>query len=84
MEPNTVRFLVWLAVVAITWVSARAVIAVLKSDSPDNTKATWIAAIVCTPLLGAVAYWLLSGGFEFSKGTPEEREALLKNRLNKE
>jgi hypothetical protein len=83
MEPNTVRFLIWLAAVAITWISARAIVAVLRSESPDNSKATWIAIIVCTPILGAIAYSLLSGGSEFSKSTPEEREALLKSRLNR-
>jgi hypothetical protein len=42
-----------------------------------------VAVIVCAPVVGAVAYWLVSGGSEFAKGTPEEREALLKSRLNK-
>ena len=83
MEPNIVRFLIWLAAVAITWVSALAVISILKSESSDNTKAIWIAVVVCTPVVGALAYWLFSGGIEFSKGTPEEREALLKSRLNR-
>jgi hypothetical protein len=83
MEPNTVRFLVWLAAVAVTWISSRAIVTLLKSEAPDNSKATWLAIIICTPVVGAIAYWLLSGGSEFARGTPEDREALLKNRINR-
>ena len=84
MEPTTLCFLVWLAAIGVTWISARAILSTLKSELSENTKATWIAFIVCTPIIGAVTYWLFSGGPEFTKNTPEEREAALKRRLNQD
>jgi hypothetical protein len=83
MEPNFVRILIWLGAVAVVWISARAIVSLLGSDASGNSKATWIALIVCAPIIGPVAYWLCSGGIEFSNGTPAEREALLKARINK-
>jgi hypothetical protein len=83
MEPITVRILLWLAAFVIAWFAARAALSVLKSEKSDSAKATWIAIIVCTPIIGPIIYWLCTGGDEFSKESPEAREALLKARLNR-
>lgn len=83
MEPNLVRILIWLGAVAVVWISARAIVSLLESGASANSKATWIALIVCAPIIGPAAYWLCSGGIEFARGTPADREALLKARINK-
>jgi hypothetical protein len=84
MEPAVVRVLFWFAAFAVTWISARAIVAVLRSNASDNSKASWIAGIVCAPVVGPLVYWLCSGGGEFSTGTPQGREALLKARMNRD
>ena len=83
MEPSTVRFFIWIAAVAVTWISARAILEIVKSHASENAKAVWISISICAPIIGPLIYWLISGGFEFSKGTPEDREASLKSRVNR-
>ena len=81
MEPQLVRFLVWIAAIGITWLSVMAIIGVAKDTGAESRKALWIAFIVCTPIIGAVIFWLLGK----SAGSKEElatKEALLKARLN--
>lgn len=84
MTSNNTLILSSLIAFVLVWIAARTILAVLKSNGSDNTKASWIALIVVVPIIGAVLFWLFSGASVLPQGTPEEREALLKARLNRD
>lgn len=84
MEPNFARILLLLLAFAIAWIAARAILSVIQTASTDNMKASWIALIICLPIIGAALFWLCSGSSTLPHGTPAQREALLKARMNRD
>lgn len=74
------EFLAWIIVLALTWPTVFATLAIASSDRSRIAKSIWITFVVCTPLIGPVTYLILGNP------TPAEdlatREARIKARLN--